>query len=58
MDAKIRKTKVVPGQGYAREFKETGFDPEVSTVSGLAEGIDYTNYPRAKTFTFGINVGL
>jgi iron complex outermembrane receptor protein len=36
----------------------TGFDPEVSTVSGLAEGIDYTNYPRAKTFTFGINVGL
>ena len=26
LDAKIRKTKVVPGQGYARDFKETGFD--------------------------------
>ncbi len=26
LDAKIRKTKVVQGQGYARDFKETGFD--------------------------------
>ena len=36
----------------------SGYDPEVSTISGLAEGIDYTNYPRARTFSFGINVGL
>jgi iron complex outermembrane receptor protein len=36
----------------------SGFDPEVSTISGLAEGIDYTNYPKAKTISFGINVGL
>ena len=36
----------------------TGFDPEVSTVSGLSEGIDYTNYPKAKTFSVGINVGF
>ena len=26
LDATIRKIKVVPGQGYARKFKETGFD--------------------------------
>ena len=26
LDAKIRKTKVVLGQGYARDFKKTGFD--------------------------------
>ena len=26
LDAKIRQTKVIPGQGYARDFKETGFD--------------------------------
>lgn len=26
LDAKIRKTKVVFGQGYARDFKQTGFD--------------------------------
>jgi iron complex outermembrane receptor protein len=36
----------------------TGFDPEVSTVSGLSEGIDYTNYPKAKTISVGINVGF
>ena len=36
----------------------SGFDPEVSTISGLAEGIDYTNYPKAKTISFGINVGF
>ncbi len=36
----------------------TGFDPEVSTVTGLAEGVDYTNYPMAKTISVGINIGL
>lgn len=38
--------------------KYTGFDPEVSTISGLSEGVDYTNYPRARTFSIGINIGL
>ncbi|MCH8836978.1 MAG: SusC/RagA family TonB-linked outer membrane protein [Candidatus Marinimicrobia bacterium] len=36
----------------------TGFDPEVSTIMGLAEGVDYTNYPKAKTISIGINIGL
>lgn len=35
-----------------------GFDPEVSTIAELAEGVDYTNYPQAKTISIGINIGL
>jgi len=38
--------------------KYKGFDPEVSSITGLAEGVDYTNYPMSKTISFGINVGL
>ncbi|GJM63291.1 TonB-dependent receptor [Persicobacter diffluens] len=39
----------------------SGFDPEVNTpTSGgrqvPAYGIDYNNYPRSRTFTFGVNV--
>ncbi|MBN4080802.1 TonB-dependent receptor [Caldithrix abyssi] len=35
-----------------------GYDPEVNTLSGYALGLDYTNYPKARTFTLGINLGL
>ena len=39
-----------------------GFDPEVNTnkISGVvpSAGIDYTGYPSARTFTFGINLSL
>ena len=31
LDAQIRKNLVVPGQGYARDFKETGFDYAMSS---------------------------
>jgi len=31
LDAQIRKNRVVPGQGYARHFKETGFDYAMSS---------------------------
>ncbi len=43
LDAKIRKTKVVPGQGYARKFKETGFD--YAMASGYI-GINTAKYFR------------
>lgn len=37
----------------------SGLDPEVDTPKGLnnipSAGIDYTSYPRAKSFTLGIN---
>ncbi|MGI4885711.1 MAG: SusC/RagA family TonB-linked outer membrane protein [Janthinobacterium lividum] len=40
----------------------TGFDPEVNTnktVNGVpSAGIDYTGYPTARTFTFGVNFSL
>ena len=36
-----------------------GYDPEVNTDAGLATlGIDYTNYPVPRTFTFGVNLGF
>ena len=36
-----------------------GYDPEVNTDAGLAtQGIDYTNYPVPRTFTFGVNLGF
>jgi len=39
-----------------------GYDPEVNNIAlfnGVyALGIDYANYPRARTFTFGFNVGF
>jgi len=39
-----------------------GFDPEINTnkaVNGVpSAGIDYTGYPTARTFTFGVNFSL
>lgn len=39
-----------------------GQDPEVNTNKSLngvpSAGIDYTAYPRARTFTFGVNIGF
>jgi len=35
----------------------SGYDPEVSVRnSALTTGFDYSAYPRAKTYTFGLNV--
>lgn len=38
----------------------TGFDPEVNNQgqNNLNRGDDYDAYPRARTFTFGVNIGL
>jgi len=39
--------------------KYTGFDPEVSAYnSALTPGFDYSVYPRAKTFTLGLNINF
>lgn len=39
-----------------------GYDPEVNTFDEndnvATTGIDYTNYPRARTFTIGLSLGL
>ncbi len=36
----------------------TGYDPEVSTIrsSPLTPGVDYSAYPKNRSFTFGVNV--
>ena len=39
----------------------SGYDPEVDMsigTNGLAPGIDYGAYPRARTFTLGVNIKL
>jgi iron complex outermembrane receptor protein len=40
--------------------KYSGFDPEVDTNKSLngipSAGIDYLSYPKARTFSVGLNV--
>jgi TonB-linked SusC/RagA family outer membrane protein len=41
--------------------KYSGYDPEVSTsrnssYGALTPGLDYSSYPRSRSFTFGVNV--
>ena len=37
----------------------TGYDPEVSTRnSAMTRGFDYSAYPKAQSFTFGVKIGL
>ena len=38
----------------------TGFDPEVSTRrrTNLTPGVDYSAYPKSKSFVFGLNVNF
>ncbi len=50
------------GQNLALITNYRGFDPEVNTnkSNGVvpSAGIDYTGYPSARTFTFGVNFSL
>ena len=34
----------------------SGYDPEVDVQSGLTPSMDYNRYPRARTFSCGVNV--
>jgi len=39
--------------------KYSGYDPEVSTVNNaITPGVDFSAYPRAKSFVFGLNLSL
>ena len=39
--------------------KYSGYDPEVSTRnSAMTRGFDYSAYPKATTYTFGIELGI
>lgn len=50
------------GQNLFVITKYTGADPEINTIkttnSVPSVGIDYTSYPSARTFTFGLNFSL
>ena len=50
------------GQNLFLITNYSGFDPEINTnkaVNGVPSvGIDYTGYPSARTFTFGVNFSL
>ncbi|NIJ55730.1 SusC/RagA family TonB-linked outer membrane protein [Dyadobacter arcticus] len=52
----------VSGQNLFTITKYSGQDPEVSTNKSLNDipsfGIDYTAYPRARTWTVGVNVSF
>ncbi|MNG30142.1 hypothetical protein D3C84_1156980 [compost metagenome] len=51
----------VTGTNLALWTKYSGYDPDVnssrsSTTAVLAPGLDYSSYPKSRTFTFGMNV--
>ena len=57
----IRKARIyVSAQNPFLFTNYTGFDPEVNNrgQNNLNRGDDYDAYPRARTFTLGVNLGL
>jgi TonB-dependent starch-binding outer membrane protein SusC len=63
----LEKTKVLrnvriyaSAQNLLTFTKYSGFDPEVNTFSGnnTALGTDFLTFPQARTYTFGVNIGL
>ena len=64
-EAKLKKSGIkslrfyLASQNMLTWTKYTGLDPEVSAYnSALTPGFDYSVYPRAKTFTLGLNLNL
>ncbi len=64
MNSKIVKSLsvYVSGQNLALFTKYSGIDPEVNvdkSISGVpSRGFDYTNYPRPRIVSMGVNVGF
>lgn len=55
----IRSLNVfVMGQNLATLTKYSGVDPAVNSFGNNNIPMDYNSYPFAKTYTFGVNVGL
>ncbi|MEA5403968.1 TonB-dependent receptor [Arcicella sp. DC2W] len=50
----------VTGNNLYLWTKYSGYDPEVSTTrssySGLTPGVDYSSFPRSRSYTFGVNI--
>jgi hypothetical protein len=57
----VRNARVyISGQNLFIITKYKGFDPEVNNQGqdNLNRGDDYDAYPRARTYTVGVNIGL
>lgn len=49
----------ISAQNLATWTRYTGYDPEVSTRnSAMTRGFDYSAYPKAQSFTFGVKIEL
>jgi hypothetical protein len=46
----------VSGENLATWTNYSGYDPEVSYSNKLIPGLDYTTYPRSRSFTFGLSI--
>jgi hypothetical protein len=46
----------ITGENLYTLTSYSGFDPEIASYSPLLPGIDNISYPRARTFTAGINL--
>jgi len=46
----------VTGQNLVTWTHYTGYDPEVSSYSGLRLGVDDGSYPQSRTYIFGLNL--
>lgn len=47
------------GQNLITWTNYSGFDPEVSVANSLiTPGIDYSAYPKSRTFSFGLNISF
>lgn len=58
---RLRSLRVyVSGQNLLTFTKYSGFDPEVSAFGqdNLSIGVDRGSYPVARTFIFGVNIGI
>ena len=54
---KLNKVRAyVSGSNLFILTKYSGYDPEVDVQSGLTPSMDYNRYPRARTFSCGVNV--
>ena len=52
LDAYVTGTNLVTWTNY------TGFDPDVSSYSGLRIGVDEGSYPQSRTVIVGLSIGL
>lgn len=59
--AKLSRFRIYATVNNLKVFTNySGYDPEVNTrkISGVTPGVDYSAYPRSRSYVFGINLSL